>query len=64
MPLFGNSFSYQTYVRVWGDVAVYRGIKFFSEQTHEYDEARVDLTNGKISFYIDTNPEPQGHWNC
>lgn len=61
MPVFGNSFLYDTFVGVYQNLSVYRGITFGEK---DYDEAQVDLKTGRITFYMDTSPEPRDHWKC
>ncbi len=53
MPTFGSSFSYETYKGVVEDVAVYCVITFLHSTSNPiyYDEAKVDLKSGKITFY-------------
>ena len=46
-----NAFEYNEFVGVIGDIAYYKHVKHGKFNDMSYDEARVDLKTGLITFY-------------
>ncbi len=46
-----NAFEYSEFIGVIGDIAYYKGIKHGKFRNMLYQEARVDLKTGLVTFY-------------